>query len=56
MSVNDFVKFLTAQLVTGFEMNRQNPKPEKQLRVVHPCSHRWFGVLPFSLSMMFGRR
>ncbi|NGP43581.1 YqzE family protein [Bacillaceae bacterium SIJ1] len=54
MSTNDFVKQVTAQFATWIDPEN---KPEVQSKhQKHPYSHRWFGLLPFSISMLRGRR
>lgn len=51
MSINDYVKFVTEQLVMKMEQPREKRKEEKVEKP--PFSYRAFGVIPLAVSMLF---
>ncbi|KMK76967.1 YqzE family protein [Alkalihalobacillus pseudalcaliphilus] len=57
MSLNDYVKFVTQQLV--MKIDEPKSKKEKEEHVVEikkPLSNRAFGIIPLGLSMFVQRK
>jgi hypothetical protein len=53
MSSNEYVKYLTQRIVKYMDtpkIERKATKPHKEHWV-----NRWFGMIPMSLKMMFGK-
>ncbi|MGE8204496.1 YqzE family protein [Heyndrickxia sp. NPDC080065] len=58
MSTNDYVKFITQTFVKHFDIPKS---ARKQIRIQKkegkdPFLYRWFGVLPYSILMVFKRK
>lgn len=51
MSSEDFVKYLTEKLVRFIDTPKEKRREERPNR--ERWSHRWFGMIPFSIKMMF---
>ncbi len=51
MSSQDLVKFLTQELVKYME----TPRQQRKQRSKETWMLRWFGMIPFSVKMMFQR-
>ncbi|WP_299087969.1 YqzE family protein [uncultured Metabacillus sp.] len=61
MSANDYVKYVTQQIVkymdTPKEARKQLREERKNVETSSTFySNRWFGVLPFSLKLMLNKR
>jgi hypothetical protein len=57
MSTNDYVKFVTQQIVSYMDSPKEKRKSNKQERKNKraPFLNRWFGVLPFAFKLLFRR-
>jgi hypothetical protein len=55
MSTNDYIKFLTQQLVQYMDIPSTERKQQRKMKKNNqsPFSHRWFGIIPFSVKMLF---
>ncbi|WLR49761.1 YqzE family protein [Bacillus tianshenii] len=58
MSTNDYVKFVTQQIVSYMDQPKEERQRIKQERLESqpPALNRWFGVIPFALAMFFHNR
>lgn len=58
MSTNDYVKFVTQQIVSYMDQPKEERKRLKQARsqTKSPALSRWFGILPIAVMMMFRKR
>jgi hypothetical protein len=58
LSTNDYVKFMTQQLVTYMEQPKEErrKKREQRKQEKQPFLSRWFGILPFGLLLLFKRK
>ncbi|MFT4412607.1 YqzE family protein [Fredinandcohnia humi] len=58
MSTNDYVKFVTQQIVSYIDKPKDVRKQTRQQRKeeLPSLSNRWFGVLPLALSLLFKKR
>ncbi|MFT9486343.1 YqzE family protein [Tepidibacillus infernus] len=54
MKSNDFVKYLTIQLVERIDNPKQKSKETAKEQTESFSSH-WFGLIPFSLKMVMKR-
>lgn len=58
MSTNDYIKFVTEQVVkymdTPIEERKQQKKQRKNEKT--PLLMRWFGVIPYALSMSMKKK
>lgn len=57
MSTNDYVKFVTQQVVT-YMNNPKEDRVQKRLQrrlEKEPFLKRWFGVIPLSISLLYRR-
>ena len=58
MSTNDYIKYLTQQLVKYFEVpktvRKEQRKHKKENRPTF--SSQWFGIVPFAISMLLKRK
>ncbi|WP_438448662.1 YqzE family protein [Gorillibacterium sp. sgz5001074] len=57
---DDLVKYITQQVVTYIdtprEVRRQMRQERRSKRREEPWSSRWFGLLPLSLKLIFGKK
>ncbi|MDM5298722.1 YqzE family protein [Bacillus pumilus] len=55
MKTNDYVKYMTQEIIKYMNTPRDERKEHKQekMETKPPLSQRMFGVLPFGFSMMF---
>ncbi|KGP91944.1 hypothetical protein N780_16495 [Pontibacillus chungwhensis BH030062] len=54
MSGNDYVKFMTQEIVKYMDLPEDERKKRKeQKKQQEAISSRWFGMLPFALKFMF---
>ncbi|MDX8359616.1 MULTISPECIES: YqzE family protein [Bacillaceae] len=58
MSTNDYVKYVTQQIVSYIDQPKEERKKYRQKRKNERTSfgNRWFGVLPFAFSMFVHRK
>lgn len=58
MSVNDYVKFMTQEIVQYMDKPKDDRKKQRQQKKQErqPFAVRWFGVLPYALIMMKSRQ
>ncbi|MGZ0086322.1 MULTISPECIES: YqzE family protein [unclassified Geobacillus] len=58
MAVNDYVKFVTQQFVAYMDMPKEERRKRRQSRKQErpPLSYHLFGMVPFSLRLLFRRR
>ncbi|WP_223805951.1 YqzE family protein [Ornithinibacillus gellani] len=50
ISGNEYVKFLTQQIVTYLDMSQEEKEKRKKPKLEH--TYRWFGMLSFSVQLM----
>lgn len=60
-STNDYVKYVTQQLVKYMDTPKETRKQQKEERKIQDLttsyySNRWFGVLPFALKLLINKR
>lgn len=57
LSTNDYVKYMTQQLVRYMDTPKEERKAKKSIRKTErsPLANRWFGILPFAV-MFFMRK
>ncbi|GIN38353.1 YqzE family protein [Heyndrickxia oleronia] len=58
MSTNDYVKYITQTFVKHFDTpksDRIQSRLERK-KQKNPFLYRWFGVLPYSIIMLFKRK
>ncbi|MBO1005845.1 YqzE family protein [Pseudogracilibacillus auburnensis] len=53
MSHNEYVKFITEQLVTHMNKTKQERKEGKVNKNQSIYSNRWFGLFPFTIRLLF---
>ncbi|MCP8967094.1 YqzE family protein [Ectobacillus ponti] len=55
MSTNDYVKFVTQQVVSYMNSPKEARQEKKQLKRFErpPFLTRWFGVLPLSVALLY---
>ncbi|WP_199425704.1 YqzE family protein [Thermaerobacillus caldiproteolyticus] len=58
MSTNDYVKFVTQQFVTYMDQPKEERKKKRVQRKQEKPEllYRWFGMIPFSLRLLFRRK
>ncbi|PLR68111.1 MULTISPECIES: YqzE family protein [Bacillaceae] len=58
MSTNDYVKYMTQQLVRYMDTPKEERKVKKTNRKKErqPLFSRWFGVLPFAVMLLMKKR
>ncbi|MED4453510.1 YqzE family protein [Metabacillus fastidiosus] len=59
MSTNDYVKYVTQQLVKYMDTpkeERKQKKEEKKTVDVQPYSNQWLGILPFAFKLMVNKK
>ncbi|MFY4776296.1 YqzE family protein [Metabacillus sp. RGM 3146] len=58
MSTNDYVKYLTQQVVKYMDTPKEERKQQKRKRKDEksPLMSKWFGVLPFGFILLFKNR
>jgi hypothetical protein len=58
MSANDYVKFVTQQIVSYIDQPREKRKEERVAKKEYkePLSNRWFGVIPLAISMLLNKK
>jgi len=58
MSTNDYVKFMTQQIVSYMDKPKEVRKQTKEQRKTErgSISSHWFGILPLSVSLMLKKR
>lgn len=59
MSTNDYVKYVTQQIVKYMDTpkeERKQKKEEKKNVAVQPYSNQWFGILPFALKLIMNKK
>lgn len=52
MSNQDYVRFLTEQLVTKMNETENEKQERKKERQPNLFSHRWFGLVPFTWKVL----
>lgn len=57
MSTNDYVKFVTQQIVKTLDQPKEVRKATRKQRKEEqpPLTNRWFGIMPLAVSLMFKR-
>jgi len=53
MSHNEYVKFMTEQLVTFMNQTKQERKANRKDKRALSLSNKWFGLFPFTLKLLF---
>lgn len=48
---NDLIKYITERVVTYMETPKEERKHRKQIQEKPPWTVRWFGMIPFSVSL-----
>jgi hypothetical protein len=58
MSTNDYIKFLTQQLVQYMDIPSTERKQQRKMKKNNQSSfsHRWFGIVPFAVKMLFKKK
>ncbi|MFS0879310.1 YqzE family protein [Bacillus sp. 7586-K] len=61
MSTNDYVKYLTQQIVKFMDTPKETRKQQREEKKLGETSstfytNRWFGVLPFSIKLFVKKR
>lgn len=58
MSGNDYVKFMTQEIVKYMDMPQDEKKKRKEIKKTHrePITNHMFGVIPFALKFLFKRK
>ncbi|MFC0522634.1 YqzE family protein [Pontibacillus salicampi] len=58
MSTNDYVKFMTQEIVRYMDMPQDEKKERKRTKQEYkePVSYKMFGMLPFALKTLFKKR
>ncbi|MEM5015641.1 YqzE family protein [Metabacillus indicus] len=58
MSTNDYVKYMTQQLVRYMDTPKEERKAIKTMRKTEksPFASRWFGILPFAFMFFLKKR
>ncbi|OEH92879.1 YqzE family protein [Bacillus solimangrovi] len=58
MSANDYVKFVTQQIVSYMDQPKEERKRLKNEKSQNrqPRMNRYFGMMPFAVSMMFNKK
>ncbi|MCD5323545.1 MULTISPECIES: YqzE family protein [Pontibacillus] len=58
MSGNDYVKFMTQEIVKYMDLPEEERKKRKEQKKQQEAalSSKWFGVLPFALKFMFNKK
>lgn len=51
MSHNEYIKFITEQLVTHMNKTKQERKKKKEKKEL--LSNRWLGLFPFTIKLLF---
>ena len=52
MKSNEYVKFLTEQLVTYLDTPKSERKKEKSVNESSLYSNNWFGLFPFTIKLL----
>jgi hypothetical protein len=57
MAANDYVKFVTQQLVAYMDLPKEERKKRRMQRKQEkpPLAYHWFGMIPLSLRLLFRR-
>ncbi|ASA95487.1 MULTISPECIES: YqzE family protein [Anoxybacillus] len=62
MAGNDYVKFMTEQVVKYLDQPRDERKKQRQQKKEfkkqqkQPFLYRWFGVIPYAVILLFKRK
>ncbi|MBD1378830.1 YqzE family protein [Metabacillus arenae] len=58
MSTNDYVKYLTQQIVKYLDTPQEEKKQRKERKKIErsPIATRWFGIIPFALQLLIKKR
>lgn len=56
MNQNDYVKFLTEEMVKYMHMSKEEKQKRKEAKPSKKSSFYWFGILPFALKMFKRKR
>jgi hypothetical protein len=58
LSTNDYVKFVTQQIVTYIDQPKDKRKAKKKAKKNNKLSfqYRWFGMIPLALSLLFKKK
>lgn len=62
MAGNDYVKFMTEQVVKYLDQPRDERKKQRQQKKEfkkqqkQPFLYRWFGVIPYAIILLFRRK
>ncbi|SFF54208.1 YqzE-like protein [Halobacillus alkaliphilus] len=52
MDRNDYVKYLTEEMVKYMQMSKQEKKQRKAAKPSKKSAFYWFGIIPFALRMI----
>ncbi len=52
MSHNDYVKFITEQIVSHMNKTKIERKAHKQAKSPTSLSNKWFGIFPFTFKLL----
>jgi YqzE-like protein len=58
LSTNDYVKYMTQQLVRYMDTPKEERKAKKSIRKTErsPFANRWFGILPFAVMFFIKKK
>lgn len=58
MSTNDYVKYMTQQIVSYIDCPKEERKSRKAERkhASEPLLTRWFGMIPFAMMLLLKRK
>lgn len=58
MSTNDYVKYVTQQLVSYIDKPKELRKQMKEDKKIErdPFVSKWFGIFPFAIMMLFKKQ
>ncbi|MGP4061729.1 YqzE family protein [Halobacillus litoralis] len=56
MKQNDYVKFLTEEMVKYMHMSKEEKKQKKEKKPSKKSSFYWFGMVPMALKMFKRKR
>jgi len=52
MKQNEYIKFMTEQLVTYMNKSKKERKEIKNEKEINSLSNRWFGLFPFTIKLL----
>lgn len=50
--INDYVKFMTEQLVTYMNQTKDERKKNKREKTSYVVGNKWFGLFPFTIKLL----